>query len=59
MTQRRLHLVHSAFDQIDSDGNGVVEAEEICNLYDASKHPEVISGQKTETEVLEEFLRHV
>ena len=54
MTQRR-HLVHSAFDPIDSDGNGVVEAEEICNLC-ASKHPEVISGQKTETEVLEEFL---
>ena len=53
---RRKSLIHMAFDRLDVSGDGNIDGDEISKCYDASKHPEVISGQKTETEVLEEFL---
>jgi Ca2+-binding EF-hand superfamily protein len=56
MNENRVALVHMAFDILDKDGSGVVDAEEIANLYDASKHPDVIAGRKTHSEVLREFL---
>ena len=56
MTKRRTALVHMAFDRLDSDGNGIIDGHEVGNCYDASMHPEVISGRKTAEEVLREFL---
>ena len=45
-----------AFDRLDSDGNGMIDGDEVANCYDASRHPDVVSGRKTEEEVLREFL---
>jgi len=56
LNERRLKLVKQAFRIIDVDGNGMVDAKEIATMYDASKHPEVISKRKTPTQVLTEFL---
>jgi Ca2+-binding EF-hand superfamily protein len=56
LTSRRLSLVKQAFAKIDIDGNGIVDAQEIATKYDASKHPEVISGKRTPADVLAEFL---
>ena len=56
LTERRLKLVHLAFSHLDKDGTGIVDAEEVASLYDASKHPDVIAGRKTSTDVLTEFL---
>mmetsp|Transcript_6765 Transcript_6765/g.11360 ORF Transcript_6765/g.11360 Transcript_6765/m.11360 type:complete len:793 (-) Transcript_6765:183-2561(-) len=52
----RLQLVHRAFRILDKDMSGEVDAEEIKERYDASQHPEVTMGTKTELEVLIEFL---
>eukprot|EP01038_Epipyxis_sp_PR26KG_P004385 gene4385-6201_t len=56
LTERRLNLVKLAFAKIDTDGSGIVEAAEVASKYDASKHPDVISGKKTPQQVLTEFL---
>jgi Ca2+-binding EF-hand superfamily protein len=56
MNTRRVALVHMAFDRLDSDGNGVIDGDEVAECYDASRHPEVISGRKTEEDVLRDFL---
>lgn len=56
LTPRRLALVHLAFAQIDKDGSGEVTPDEVVKCYDASKHPDVISGKKTKDQVMREFL---
>jgi Ca2+-binding EF-hand superfamily protein len=48
--------VHLAFAKIDKDSNGSLDVQDIIGLYDASKHPDVISKKRTATEVLREFL---
>jgi len=56
MNKRRQAVVKRAFDKLDKNGNGVVELDDIRGVYNASKHPDVINGKKTEDEILGEFL---
>lgn len=56
MNQFRTNLVIKAFKKIDYNGDGVLDINDIKGKYDASKHPDVKSGKKTENEVLKEFL---
>jgi Ca2+-binding EF-hand superfamily protein len=56
MNKRRLATVKKAFIKLDKNGNGKVELDDIRGVYNASKHPDVKSGKKTEEEVLGEFL---
>ena len=56
MNQFRTQLVRKAFQKIDYNGDGVLTVADIKGKYDASKHPDVKSGKKTEDEVLKEFL---
>eukprot|EP00605_Chrysophyceae_sp_TOSAG23-4_P000792 GSChrysophyteH1.ASY1.ANO1.881.1 assembled CDS len=56
LNPRRLALVEMAFDRLDVDGNGIVDGEEIARIYDASKHPDVIAGRQTPSQVLNTFL---
>jgi Ca2+-binding EF-hand superfamily protein len=56
MSEKRMLFVRMAFDLMDKDGNGLLEVADIVDVYDARKHPEVMSGRKTEQEVFAEFL---
>ena len=56
MNDRRLALVQQAFEILDTDGSGVVDVDEISSRYDASEHPDVLSGKRSERDVLTEFL---
>jgi Ca2+-binding EF-hand superfamily protein len=56
MSPKRMEFVYKAFDILDKDGNGFVEPSDIVSAYNAKKHPDVMSGKKTEDEVLREFL---
>eukprot|EP01036_Dinobryon_divergens_P032461 gene32461-42053_t len=56
LNERRLRLVQVAFSKLDKDGSGLVDAEEIASIYDASKHPEVLAGRTTPKQVLATFL---
>jgi len=52
----RVQLVKKAFAKLDRDGSGVVDINDIRGVYNASKHPDVVSGKKTEDQVFKEFL---
>jgi Ca2+-binding EF-hand superfamily protein len=44
----RLKLVLQAYKKLDRDGNGVLDVNDIKGIYDASKHPDVLDGKKSE-----------
>ncbi|KDO27328.1 hypothetical protein SPRG_07575 [Saprolegnia parasitica CBS 223.65] len=56
MNARRLGLVHAAFQKLDKNGDGAVDPSDIVGTYDASKHPDVIAGKRTQDDVFREFL---
>lgn len=56
MNSNRKKIVAQAFAKLDKDGNGYVDINDIRGVYSAAKHPEVLSGKKTEQQVLQEFL---
>lgn len=56
MNNFRKKLVLQAFNKIDRDKSGFVELSDIKGVYNASRHPDVIQGKKTEEDVLLEFL---
>lgn len=56
LNQFRANLVEKAFRKIDKDSNGSLEIDDIKDIYNASKHPDVIQGRKTEDQILMEFL---
>lgn len=41
---------------MDKDKSGVLNMDDIKDVYNGKKHPDVIKGKKTEEEVLGEFL---
>eukprot|EP00941_MAST-03F_sp_MAST-3F-sp1_P004880 g4880.t1 len=56
MSIRRLNLVGQAFNVLDASGDGQITIEDIEDKYDASKHPDVLSGKKSEREALIDFM---
>jgi hypothetical protein len=56
MSQRRINLVNQAFSILDKAGTGEVHPDDIMDVYDASKHPDVLAGTRTKQDVLSEFL---
>jgi Ca2+-binding EF-hand superfamily protein len=56
VSDKRKKLILLAFSMLDKNGNGELEPDELINRYDASKHPDVMRGFRTEEEILREFL---
>jgi Ca2+-binding EF-hand superfamily protein len=56
MNMNRKKVVAQAFKKLDADGNGWIDINDIRGVYKANKHPDVISGKKTEDQILNEFL---
>lgn len=52
---RRKEVVTLVFDTLNSDQSGVVDIVDVRKFYNASYHPDVIRGLKTENEVLVDF----
>lgn len=48
MTPNRVALVKRAYQILDRDGSGQVDYNDICDTYNAKKHPAVLEGRKTE-----------
>jgi calcyphosin len=42
LNQFRANLVEKAFRKIDKDSNGSLEIDDIKDIYNASKHPDVL-----------------
>lgn len=45
-----------AYNKLDKDKNGYIDINDIKGVYNASKHPDVLQGKKTEEQILLEFL---
>ena len=56
MNKRRLDIVHRAFRVMDKDNSGVIDARDIADAYDVSKHPDVLKGKMTQAQARGEFL---
>jgi len=56
LSTRRAQLVLLAFDILDADKGGFVDIDDIADKYNAKTNPDVMSGKKTEKQVLKEFL---
>lgn len=56
LNERRENMVWRAFNLMDRDGSGKIEAQDVAHLYDVSQHREFIEGTKTKDEILGDFL---
>lgn len=56
MNDFRRNLVQQAFRKLDKTGDQKIQLEDVKGVYNASNHPDVRSGKKTEDEILCEFL---
>jgi Ca2+-binding EF-hand superfamily protein len=52
----RKNLINQAYGKLDVNKDGLVKLDDIAEIYDASKHPDVMDGKKTENEVFLEFM---
>lgn len=57
MNKNRLNIIEKAFEKLDKSGDGVVTIDDLKGSYDVRSHPEYQNGSKTETQLLNEFLR--
>lgn len=56
MNEYRINLIKKVFSTLDRNNNGQIEIEDIKGMFNASRHPEVVAGKKTEQEILGEWL---
>jgi len=56
MNESRKLLVNQAFKIMDKDGNGSLDYTDLVGVYSGQHHPDVMSGKKTENQILQEFL---
>jgi Ca2+-binding EF-hand superfamily protein len=47
LTPNRLAIVKKAYAKLDKDGSGVVDIDDLKDVYNTSKHPDVMSGKKS------------
>ena len=57
LSKRRLDMIALAFARLDRNGDNKVTLAEIESIYDASRHPDVVSGKRTTREVLTAFMQ--
>ncbi len=58
LNEYRNSLVKRAYQKLEKNGDGKVTIDDIKMIYNARKHPKVISGERTQDEVLKEYLNN-
>ena len=56
LSARRIAVIDGAYAKLDKDGSGLVTLDDIKAIYDASYHPEVISGKLSAEQALLNFM---
>eukprot|EP00999_Lentomonas_sp_LEN2_P002555 NODE_437_length_1503_cov_100.899709_g405_i0.p1 GENE.NODE_437_length_1503_cov_100.899709_g405_i0~~NODE_437_length_1503_cov_100.899709_g405_i0.p1 ORF type:complete len:430 (+),score=80.88 NODE_437_length_1503_cov_100.899709_g405_i0:149-1438(+) len=57
MNERRRDLVRQAFALLDVVADGLITFVDLKKNYDTAQHPDVLSGAKTDQQVLAEFMQ--
>jgi len=57
LAPQRKALVEQAFNLFDTDRSGELNADDLAQKYDVSKHPKVKNGEWTPKQALDEFLK--
>ena len=50
--------MNKAFAMMDRDGSGIINIDDIGQIYDVSMNPEFLEGRKTREEILADFLNN-
>lgn len=56
LNEIRLSLISQAFNKMDKSGDAIISYQDIKGIYNARRHPQVLSGEKTERQVVIKFL---
>lgn len=56
MSGARMEMVKKAYEKLDVNKDGCVRLDDIAKIYDASCHPDVVSGKKDEGDLYMEFM---
>jgi Ca2+-binding EF-hand superfamily protein len=56
LDERCKGLLDLAYDRMDTDGAGLVDAATLAAAYDAARHPEVLSGSRSAADEYADFL---
>ncbi|CAH8592740.1 unnamed protein product [Schistosoma turkestanicum] len=57
MSKCRIDVLNKAFLKMDKTKDGVITIEDLKGVYNVKNHPKYINGEKTEDEILVEFLK--
>ena len=49
-------MIKRAYDKLDVNHDGQVKLDDIAKLYDASTHPDVVAGHRSERDIYMEFM---
>ena len=52
MSGARMEMVKKAYEKLDVNKDGCVRLDDIAKIYDASCHPDVVSGKKDEGDLV-------
>ncbi|XP_039494883.1 calcyphosin-like protein isoform X3 [Drosophila santomea] len=58
MPQSRLNIIDQAFNKMDRDDDGVITIQDLKNVYSVKEHPKYQTGEKSEDEILTDFLHN-
>ena len=56
MNGYRKNIVMKAFSKLDKDASGVISVEDLKEVYNVTRHPDIVAKKKLEEDVLAEFL---
>lgn len=56
LNDQRKEVIAAAYKKLDVTGDGKVTLDDIAKLYDASQHPDVVQGKRSEQDIFMEFM---
>ena len=56
--QQRQEVIDKAFMKFEKDGSGMIDIRDLKGVFNASRHPKVVSGEITQEQAFDEFARN-